>query len=184
MLDINKDNISVDVRATTASSRASASTVKDPEGGHFRERQPQIVGHANSHGAPDDGVDGDRDAARQGPNIEPRLHDQRAGRGRRAISALKTAGKEKGVHDRRGRRRLPRRQERRAGVIGATSQQYPLLMASMGVDAVAAYRRTAPSRSTPKASISSTRRAALITDHPVPGVPSIDTKEGLAKCWG
>ena len=25
---------------------------------------------------------------------------------------------------------------------------------------------------------------ALITDAPVDGVPSIDTKEGLAKCWG
>jgi fructose transport system substrate-binding protein len=24
----------------------------------------------------------------------------------------------------------------------------------------------------------------LITDKPVEGVPSIDTKEGLAKCWG
>jgi fructose transport system substrate-binding protein len=71
-----------------------------------------------------------------------------------------------------------------AGVIGATSQQYPLLMASMGIEAIAAFAKdgTKPTNTEGKAFFDT--GATLITDKPVEGVPSIDTKEGLAKCWG
>ena len=44
------------------------------------------------------------------------------------------------------------------GVIGATSQQYPLLMAALGIEAIRSSPRTAPSRSRRKARTSSTRR--------------------------
>ena len=57
-------------------------------------------------------------------------------------AALKAAGKEKGVIDRRRRRRLPGRQWVKDGIIGATSQQYPLLMAADGVEAIAEYIKT------------------------------------------
>ena len=54
-----------------------------------------------------------------------------------AYTALKAAGKDEGRHDRLRRRRLQRRQERlKAGIIAATSQQYPLKMAALGVEAV------------------------------------------------
>ena len=70
------------------------------------------------------------------------------------------------------------------GVIGATSQQYPLLMASMGIEAIAAFAKdgTKPANTEGKAFFDT--GATLVTDKPAEGVPSIDTKEGLAKCWG
>jgi fructose transport system substrate-binding protein len=70
------------------------------------------------------------------------------------------------------------------GVIGATSQQYPLLMASMGMEAIKAWAESkkVPEK-TPGLDFFNTG-VTLITDKPVDGVPSIDTKEGLAKCWG
>jgi fructose transport system substrate-binding protein len=70
------------------------------------------------------------------------------------------------------------------GVIGATSQQYPLLMASMGMEAIKAFAESGKKpEKTPGLDFFNTG-VTLITDKPVDGVPSIDTKEGLAKCWG
>jgi fructose transport system substrate-binding protein len=71
-----------------------------------------------------------------------------------------------------------------AGVIDATSQQYPLKMAALGIEAIAKYAAdgTLP-ENTPGKDFFDTG-VALITDHPVEGVPSISVAEGLALCWG
>ena len=67
----------------------------------------------------------------------------------------------------------------KAGKIAATSQQYPLKMAQMGVDAVVNFVKTgeAPSGYTDTG-------VTLITDNPVEGVESEDTTFGLENCWG
>ena len=65
------------------------------------------------------------------------------------------------------------------GVIAATSQQYPLKMASMGVDAGIAYARTGQ-----KVSGYTDTGVALIAAKPVAGVPSLDVKAGTDLCWG
>lgn len=66
-----------------------------------------------------------------------------------------------------------------AGQIAATSQQYPLVMAEMGVEAVVNFAQTgeAPSGYTDTG-------VTLITDEPVEGVPSEDSTFGLENCWG
>ncbi|GIL02092.1 MAG: sugar ABC transporter [Alphaproteobacteria bacterium] len=70
------------------------------------------------------------------------------------------------------------------GVIGATSQQYPLLMASLGIEAIKKFADTGEKpQPTPGLDFFDTG-VTLITDKPVDGVESIDSKEGLAKCWG
>jgi len=70
------------------------------------------------------------------------------------------------------------------GVIGATSQQYPLLMASLGVEAIKKFAETGEKpEPSPGLNFYNTG-VTLITDAPVDGVPSIDSTEGLAKCWG
>ena len=70
------------------------------------------------------------------------------------------------------------------GAIGATSQQYPLLMASLGVEAVKAWAETgAKPENTPGKDFFDTG-VALVTDSPVDGVPSISSAEGLELCWG
>ena len=70
------------------------------------------------------------------------------------------------------------------GVIGATSQQYPLLMASKGIEAIAAWAKDGikPEASGGKDFFDT--GVALITDRPVDGVESIDTTEGTNLCWG
>jgi len=65
------------------------------------------------------------------------------------------------------------------GEIGATSQQYPLLMAQLGVEAVVTFAETgeAPSGYTDTG-------VTLITDAPQEGLASEDTAFGLENCWG
>lgn len=70
------------------------------------------------------------------------------------------------------------------GVIGATSQQYPLLMASLGIEAIAAWAKdgTKPAP-TPGKDFFDTG-VALVTDKPADGVESISVAEGKDLCWG
>ncbi len=65
------------------------------------------------------------------------------------------------------------------GRIAATSQQYPLSMAALGVEAVAEFAVTgeAPSGYTDTG-------VTLITDETAEGIASEDTEFGLANCWG
>jgi fructose transport system substrate-binding protein len=67
----------------------------------------------------------------------------------------------------------------RAGVIDATSQQYPLLMASRGVAAVVNYAKSGK-----KASGYTDTGVNLIAKKAVPGVSSKSVAYGLANCWG
>jgi fructose transport system substrate-binding protein len=67
----------------------------------------------------------------------------------------------------------------KAGIIAATSQQYPLKMASMGVEAGVEYAKTGK-----KVSGYTDTGVTLITDKPMKGVTSKNTKFGLAECWG
>jgi fructose transport system substrate-binding protein len=71
-----------------------------------------------------------------------------------------------------------------AGVIGATSQQYPLLMASMGIEAIKKFADTGEKPKPTEGKDFFDTGVTLVTDKPADGVESIDTKEGLAKCWG
>ena len=70
------------------------------------------------------------------------------------------------------------------GVIGATSQQYPLLMASLGIEAIVQYAAdgTLPDN-TPGKNFLDTG-VSLVTGQPADGVESIDVAEGTDRCWG
>jgi fructose transport system substrate-binding protein len=67
----------------------------------------------------------------------------------------------------------------KAGVIAATSQQYPLKMASLGVEAAVEYAKSGK-----KASGTIDTGVTLITDKPMKGVDSKDTAFGMDACWG
>lgn len=71
-----------------------------------------------------------------------------------------------------------------AGIIDATSQQYPLKMAALGIQAIANFAADGSlPENTPGKNFFDTG-VALITDNPVPGVESISVAEGLELCWG
>jgi fructose transport system substrate-binding protein len=67
----------------------------------------------------------------------------------------------------------------KAGIIAATAQQYPLKMASLGVDAAVEYATTGK-----RASGYTDTGVTLITDRPKAGVDSRDTAFGMDACWG
>ncbi|MGR4869469.1 sugar ABC transporter substrate-binding protein [Variovorax sp. LARHSF232] len=96
-----------------------------------------------------------------------------------AYQALKAAGKEKGVvivsvdGGCAGVRNV------KNGVIAATSQQYPLKMAAMGVAAGVQYAKDGK-----KVKGYTDTGVTLISDKPMAGVESKDTKVGTELCWG
>jgi fructose transport system substrate-binding protein len=96
-----------------------------------------------------------------------------------AYQALKAAGKEKGVLIVSVDGGCAGVKNVKAGVIGATSQQYPLKMASLGVEAGVNYAKTGK-----KVSGYTDTGVTLITDKPKAGVESKDTKFGMDACWG
>jgi len=70
------------------------------------------------------------------------------------------------------------------GVIGATAQQYPLQMASLGIQAIAAFAADGSlPENTPGKDFFDTG-VALVTDQPADGVESISVAEGTELCWG
>jgi len=96
-----------------------------------------------------------------------------------AYQALKSAGKEKGVLIVSVDGGCAGVKNVKAGVIAATSQQYPLKMASLGVEAGVEYAKSGK-----KASGYTDTGVTLITDKAQAGVESKDTKFGMDQCWG
>ena len=96
-----------------------------------------------------------------------------------AHQALKKAGKDKGVMIVSVDGGCAGVRNVQAGVIAATSQQYPMKMAGMGVRAGVEYAKSGN-----KPSGYTDTGVTLIADKPVAGVESKDTKTGLELCWG
>ncbi|MBM7503541.1 substrate-binding domain-containing protein [Agromyces aurantiacus] len=70
------------------------------------------------------------------------------------------------------------------GIIGATSQQYPLKMAELGVQAVYDLVTTGETPEVSEGLDFYNTGVALVTDDPQDGVESIDTAEAGDICWG
>jgi len=182
MLDINKDNISVDVARDTGFLKGFGVEVPDLKV-MGSEKDPRVVGHGSSDANPEGGQKVMEALLAKDPaiNVVYTINEPAA---EGAFAALKKAGKEKGVLIVSVDGGCPGVKSVASGVIGATSQQYPLLMASKGIEAIAAFAKDG---SKPKVSEGLTfmnTGVNLITDKPANGVKSLDTKEGMAKCWG
>jgi fructose transport system substrate-binding protein len=150
--------------------------VKDPK--HYAmSDSPQIVGSDVTRGSDEGGRQAMEKILQKAPeiNVVYAINEPAADGG---YAALKAAGKEKGVLVVAVDGGCPGVKSVKEGVIGATAQQYPLLMASKGVEAVAEFIKTG------KKPESLDTGEQLVTDHPVPGVPSINTDEGMKLCWG
>ncbi|MGI9824747.1 substrate-binding domain-containing protein [Agromyces sp. Marseille-Q5079] len=70
------------------------------------------------------------------------------------------------------------------GMIGATSQQYPVKMAELGVQAIFDLVDTGTTPEVSEGLDFFNTGVALVTDDPQDGVESIDTAEGAEICWG
>ena len=96
-----------------------------------------------------------------------------------AYNALKKAGKDKNVVIVSVDGGCQGVKDVGAGRIAATSQQYPLKMAAMGVEAGVEYAKSGK-----KPSGYTDTGVALIAAKPVAGVESKDVKTGTDLCWG
>jgi fructose transport system substrate-binding protein len=96
-----------------------------------------------------------------------------------AYTALKAAGKEKAAMIVSVDGGCTGVKAVQSGQIAATSQQYPLKMATQGVDAVLAFAKSGV-----KATGYTDTGVNLITATPQTGVTSQDVQFGLDNCWG
>ena len=101
-----------------------------------------------------------------------------------AYEALKAVGREKDVLVVSVDGGCPGVKNVQDGVIGATSMQFPLLMASMGVEAIVEFAKSGKKPETTPGLDFFNTGVELITDKPVDGLPSITSADGLGKCWG
>jgi fructose transport system substrate-binding protein len=72
----------------------------------------------------------------------------------------------------------------KTGVIGATSQQYPLKMASLGVQAIYDLVNSGKAPAVSEGLDFFNTGVALVTDKPAEGVDSITSEAAAAICWG
>src|SRR5215204_2971765 len=136
LLDLNANQVSVDVQRDQGFLEGFGVDVKD-KNRIGDESDPQIVGHDVTDGAEDGGRTAMENLLQKDPSINlVYTINEPAAAG--AYQALKAAGKDKDVTIVSVDGGCPGVEAVKAGQIGATSQQYPLTMASEGVAAVAA----------------------------------------------
>lgn len=147
------------------------------------ETDPRIVGNEVTAGNEEGGRTAMEDLMQKDPDINVVYTiNEPAAAG--AYEALKAFGRENDVLIVSVDGGCPGVTNVAEGVIGATSQQYPLLMASMGVEAIKAWADDGVKpEPTPGLDFFNTG-VSLVTDKPAEGVESIDTKEGMDRCWG
>ena len=182
MLDLSPEQVSVDVQRDQGFLKGfgintgNVNRIGD-------EKDPRIVGHDVTDGAEEGGRTAMENLLQKDPNINlVYTINEPAAAG--AYEALKAAGKQKGVTIVSVDGGCPGVQNVKRGVIGATSQQYPLKMADDGVKAVVDFAKTGKKPQMPAGKSFINTGVTLITDDAAAGVPSKDTKFGLANCWG
>ncbi len=148
------------------------------------ENDPRICGHEVTAGSEEGGVTAMETLLQRCPDINVVYTiNEPAAAG--AYQALQSAGKADGsvliVSIDGG---CPGVENVKSGVIGATSQQYPLKMASMALEAIKKFADTGEKPAVTEGLDFYDTGATLITDKPVDGVASITTEEGLGLCWG
>ncbi|MDA4844253.1 sugar ABC transporter substrate-binding protein [Hoeflea poritis] len=182
MLDLAVSQPSVGVLRDQGFLTGFGIDVKDP-GKWGDEDDPRIVGNDVTAGNEEGGRTAMENLLQKDPfiNVVYTINEPAAAG---AYEALKAVGRENDVLIVSVDGGCPGVQNIVDGVIGATSQQYPLLMASLGIEAIAAWAKDGTKPTNTEGKDFYDTGVALVTDKPADGVPSIDTKEGMDKCWG
>ncbi len=177
LLDLNANQVSVDVQRDQGFLEGFGIDVKD-KNRIGDESDPRISGHDVTDGAEDGGRTAMENLLQKDPSINlVYTINEPAAAG--AYQALKSAGKDKTVTIVSVDGGCPGVDNVSKGVIGATSMQFPLKMAQMGVEAIAAFAKDGTK---PQASVDT--GVELITDDPQTGVEAKDSAWGKQNCWG
>jgi fructose transport system substrate-binding protein len=147
------------------------------------EDDGRIVGHDVTNGNEEGGRKAMENLLQKDPNINV-IHTINEPAAVGAFQALKAVGKENDVLIVSVDGGCPGVQSVKDGMIGATSQQYPLQMAALGVEAIKKWADTGEKPAPTPGKAFFDTGVNLVTDKPAEGVPSIDTAKGLELCWG
>ncbi len=147
------------------------------------ESDPRIVGSDVTQGNEEGGRRAMENLLAKDPTINV-VHTINEPAAAGAYEALKAIGRENDVLIVSVDGGCPGVQNVADGVIGATSQQYPLLMASKGIEAIAAWAKDGSKPEATEGKAFFDTGVALVTDNPADGVESIDTAKGTELCWG
>lgn len=143
----------------------------------------EIVGNEATQGAEDGGLAAMETLLSKNPDInvvytinEPAAYG--------AYQALQAAGKSEGVLIVSIDGGCAGVDQVKDGIIGATSQQYPVKMAELGVEAIVELADSGTAPEVTEGLDFFNTGVALVTDTPAEGVESIDTAAASDICWG
>jgi fructose transport system substrate-binding protein len=140
-----------------------------------------IVCNEPTNGAQPDGKTAMERCLAKNPNINLVYSiNEPAGTG--ASEALKAAGKTATIVSVDGG--CQGVSEVKSGVLNATAQQYPVKMAQLGVKAIVDLAKNGTKPEVSSGLDFFNTGVALVTDKPVSGIDSIDTKAATDICWG
>jgi len=174
MLDLNANGVSVDVQRDQGFLEGFGIDVADKTK-IGDEKDPRIA------------EDGGRTAMENLLQKDPSINlvytiNEPAAAG--AYQALKSAGKEKDVTIVSVDGGCPGVDNVKAGVIGATSMQFPLKMAALGVEAIAKFAKDGTKPAATSGKTFTDTGVTLVTDAAQSGVESKDSTWGKENCWG
>ena len=168
MLDLGVSQPSVDVMRDQGFLKGFGIDLGDP-GRWGDETDPRIVGNDVTAGNEEGGQRAMENLLAKDPmiNVVYTINEPAAAG---AYQALKSIGRENDVMIVSVDGGCPGVQNVADGVIGATSQQYPLLMASKGIEAIAAFAADGTKPMLTEGKNFYDTGVTLVTDHPVDGV--------------
>ncbi len=182
LLDLNKNQISVDVARDQGFLKGFGIDLADPKK-IGDEKDARIVGNDVTQGSEEGGRKAMETLLQKNPaiNVVYTINEPAAAG---AYQALKAVGKDKGVLIVSVDGGCPGVKNVGAGVIGATSMQFPLLMASKGVEAVLDFTKTGKKPQNTAGLDFVNTGVELITNTPAGGLTSTTSADALKKCWG
>ena len=181
-LDLSEAQITVDVLRNQGFLKGFGVDVKDINR-MYDEDDPRIVGGDSTQGSEEGGRTAIENLMQKDPgiNVIHTINEPAAAGAYEGLKAFGMAGKVLIVSVDGG---CPGVQNVKEGIIGATSMQFPLRMASLGVAAVVEFAKSGKKPENTEGLGFFDTGVELVTDEPVEGIPSITSDEALAKCWG
>jgi len=181
-LDLNANQVSVDVKRDQGFMDGFGIQFGDPNK-IGDENDPRIAGHDVTNGNEDGGRTAMENLLQKDPSINlVYTINEPAAAG--AYQALKSAGKDKAVTIVSIDGGCPGVDNVKNGVIGATSMQFPLKMASLGIEALAKFAKDGSKPQATAGKDFMDTGTTLITDTPQTGVDAKDSTWGKQNCWG
>ena len=181
-LDLSEAQITVDVLRNQGFLKGFGVDVKNVNR-MYDEDDPRLVGGDVTQGSEEGGRTAIESLLQKDPGINV-IHTINEPAAAGAYEGLKSFGLADKVLIVSVDGGCPGVQNVKEGVIGATSMQFPLRMASLGVEAVVEYAKTGKKPQNSEGLGFFNTGVELVTDAPIKGIPSISSEEALKKCWG